>query len=178
MKVNTSEFAMIAGVSVGTISEHIKKGQLVRKEGWLDTDDYKNRSYLVEHGKNKKELIESVRESLPFVSKGENFDIFAEEKQSKKVYSAFGKKAIEACESLINYVYEQERVIAEYQGIEERKTDAGTVSFIRYLVQKLDLNGMDNQMTHDCMLMTMNKEYRMTYMNAVKEKRKKMIESV
>ena len=115
---------------------------------------------------------------MPFVSKGENFDIFAEEKQSKKVYSAFGKKAIEACESLINYVYEQERVIAEYQGIDERKTDAGTVSFIRYLVQKLDLNGMDNQMTHDCMLMTMNKEYRMTYMNAVKEKRKKMIESV
>lgn len=104
MKVNTSEFAMIAGVSVGTISEHVKKGQLVRKEGWLDTDDYKNRSYLVEHGKNKKELIESVRKSLPFVSKGENFDIFAEEKQSKKVYSAFGKKAIEACESLINYV--------------------------------------------------------------------------
>lgn len=178
MKVNTSEFAMIAGVSVGTISEHIKKGQLVRKEGWLDTDDYKNRSYLVEHGKNKEELIESVRKSLPFASKSESFDIFAEEKQDKKVYSAFGKKAIEACESLINYVYEQERVIAEYQGLEERKTDAGTVSFIRYLVQKLDLNDMDNQMTHDCMLMTMNKEYRMTYMNAVKEKRKKMIESV
>ena len=178
MKVNTSEFAMIAGVSVGTISEHIKKGQLVRISGWLDTDDYKNRSYLVEHGKNKETLIESVRDTLPLVSKSDNFDIFAEEKQNKKVYSAFGKKAIEACESLINYVYEQERVIAEYQGLEERKIDAGTVSFIRYLVQKLDLNGMNNQMTHDCMLMTMNKEYRMTYMNAVKEKRKKMIESV
>ena len=51
--------------------------------------------------------------------------------------------------------------------------DLAAVNFLRDLTDKIAATAYDNQHTHDALLMAMNEDYRLCYMNALAQSRKR-----
>lgn len=149
----------MCGVSRSAVCSLIKSGILVRQGRLLDTDNTRNRQYLEKH--RKTEIVPEKAE----------FDIFATEEEDFTVYTHEGEVAMQACKTLMRYIASKEQEIAIYKNVEKPVPDVGAENFMRFLIQKLQLNDMDEQMTHDGILMAMKPEYRIAYLHSLAETR-------
>ena len=104
--------------------------------------------------------------------KKEDFDIFAPVEEDFTVYSHEGEVAMQACKTLMSYIASKEREIAVYKNVAKPVPDAGADRFMRFLVKKLQLNDLDEQLMHDGILMAMKPEYRLCYLHSLAETRK------
>lgn len=163
MVVRQSEFARMCGVSPAAIGIAVKRGRLVKTaKGRIDTAAALNKAYL------QKRLLKTRRKENRRESEWN-----AGASLASSVYSQAGMGIVAACKSIIRYVEEQERERALAARVIHKPIDLAAVNFLRDLTDKIAATAYDNQHTHDALLMAMNEDYRLCYMNALAQSRKR-----
>ena len=176
MEVKQSEFARMCGVSALAISLQIRKGNLIKNEnGKISTEEKSNKNYLSKH--LKKAYIQK-QESLA-TNEGE-FDIFEGLEQNNElgtaVFTQQGREAVAACKSIIKYIEQQEMQLAMQQKVISKPIEPCALHFLQSLAEKIvETQSINNAFTHDGMILTLNEEYRIPYMQAIKECEKKRL---
>lgn len=173
MILRQSEFARMCGVSDMAVSLGVKRGKLEKStDGRIDTENSVNKSYLKKH--LKKSVIKSEKKDI-------EFDIFSGldsgYELGEKVYTQKGREAVKACKQLIKYIELQEKALALKAGIIHKEIDPCAVHFLKSIAERIVLcRDIDNSYTHDGLLMSMNEEYRLPYLQALGQARKKMLQ--
>ena len=169
MELNQSEFARMCGVSPMAVSLSVKNGKLLKNSrGLIDTDIEPNNSYLC------RKLTKLHNKQI---SNTGNFDIFAglneQTELGEKVYSTEGKEAVAACKALIRYIEKQEENTALNNNLIRKPIDNATLHLLQLIGETVvNSKELDNQWTHDALLMAMNQEYRHPYLQALSKIRK------
>lgn len=172
MILRQSEFARMCGVSDMAVSLGVKRGKLEKSaDGRIDTDNSVNKSYLKKHLK-KSPVIKTEKKDV-------EFDIFSGldsgYELGEKVYTQEGREAVKACKQLIHYIELQERALALKAGIIQKEIEPCAVHFLQSIAERIVLcRDIDNSYTHEGMMMSMNEEYRLPYLTAIKKARKKL----
>ncbi len=173
MILRQSEFARMCGVSDMAVSLGVKRGNLEKTaDGRINTDILSNKNYLKKHLKKTYKLKKKYKDDL-------EFDIFSgindQGELGENVYTQEGREAVKACKQLIKYIEFQEKAMAINAGIIHKEIQPGAISFLQSLADKIVLcSDIDNSLIHDGMLMSMNEEYRLSYLTAVKKARQKL----
>lgn len=171
MILRQSEFARMCGVSDMAVSLGVKRGKLEKSaDGRIDTDNSVNKSYLKKHLK-KSPVIKSEKKDV-------EFDIFSGldsgYELGEKVYTQEGREAVKACKQLIHYIELQESALASKAGIIQKEIEPCAVHFLQNIAERIVLcRDIDNSYTHEGMMMSMNEEYRLPYLRALNQARKK-----
>ena len=174
MILRQSEFARMCGVSDMAVSLGVKRGKLEKSaDGRIDTENSVNKSYLKKHLK-KSPVIKSEKKDV-------EFDIFSGldsgYELGEKVYTQEGREAVKACKQLIKYIEQQEKALAMKAGIIKKEVEPCAVHFLQSIAERIVLcSDIDNTYTHDGMLMSMNEEYRLPYLQALGHARKKLMQ--
>lgn len=174
MILRQSEFARVCGVSDMAVSLGVKRGKLEKRtDGRIDTDILSNKNYLKKHLK-KSSVIKSEKKDV-------EFDIFPEldsgYELGEKVYTQEGREAVKACKQLIKYIELQEKTLALNAGIIHKEIDPCAVHFLQSIAERIVLcRDIDNTYTHDGLLLSMNEEYRLPYLQALDHARKKLLQ--
>lgn len=169
MELNQSEFARMCGVSPMAVSLSVKNGKLLKNSrGLIDTDIEPNNSYLC------RKLTKLHNKQI---SNTGNFDIFAglneQTELGEKVYSTEGKEAVAACKALIRYIEKQEENTALNNKLIRKPIDNATLHLLQKIGETvIKSKEFDNQWTHDALIMAMNQEYRLPYLQALSKCRK------
>lgn len=173
MILRQSEFARMCGVSDMAVSLGVKRGKLEKSiDGRINTDILSNKNYLKKHLK-KSSVIKSEKKDV-------EFDIFpgldSGYELGEKVYTQEGREAVKACKQLIKYIELQEKTLALNAGIIKKEVDPCAVHFLKKIAERIVLcRDIDNTYTHDGLLLSMNEEYRLPYLQALDHARKKML---
>lgn len=173
-EVKQSEFARMCGVSAMAVCLQVKKGSLVLTAGGrIDTDDEQNRLYLERHLKKVYAKNHKVCKKY-----ADDFNVLAEYNAHSElgaaVYSQAGREAVAACHSIIRYIEETEREMALRQGVTAKPIDPSAVHFLQMVTDNIvQTSTLDNKYTHDAMLLTLNTEYRIPYLQALGNSKKK-----
>ena len=163
MVVRQSEFARMCGVSPAAIGIAAKQGRVVKnKAGRIDTFSPKNKAYL-----RRRQVILCRRKK----SAVDNWNALTE--LGEPVYSQHAQSVVAACRSIIQYVESQERALAERERVVHKPVDAAAVNFLRELTDKICGTSYDNEFSHDALLLAMDPDYRLCYMNALAQSRKR-----
>lgn len=168
MEVRQSEFARMCGVSDMAISLMVKKGKLTRSpEMLIDTDISKNKSYLEKH-------LKKVYRKNHGLQKGGEFDIFEglnnQTELGCSIYTKEGKEAIAACQSLIKYIEKLEQRLALQENIVRKPIEPSALYFLQSLTESIvQTKVYDDMRVHDAMLYTLNEEYRLPYLNMLRQ---------
>lgn len=171
MILRQSEFARMCGVSDMAVSLRVKRGRLEKSaDGRIDTENSVNKSYLKKHLK-KSPVIKTEKKDV-------EFDIFsgldAGYELGEKVYTQEGREAVKACKQLIHYIELQEKALALKAGIIQKEIEPCAVHFLQNIAERIVLcRDIDNSYTHEGMMMSMNEEYRIPYLRAINQARKK-----
>lgn len=174
MILRQSEFARMCGVSDMAVSLGVKRGKLEKStDGRIDTENSVNKSYLKKHLK-KSPVIKSEKKDV-------EFDIFpgldSGYELGEKVYTQEGREAVKACKQLIKYIELQEKALALNAGIIKKEIDPCAVHFLQSIAERIVLcRDIDNTYTHDGLLLSMNEEYRLPYLQALDHARKKLLQ--
>lgn len=174
MIVRQSEFARMCGVSDMAVSLGVKRGKLEKSaDGRINTDILSNKNYLKKHLK-KSSIIKSEKKDV-------EFDIFpgldSGYELGEKVYTQEGREAVKACKQLIKYIELQEKTLALNAGIIKKEIDPCAVHFLQNIAERIVLcRDIDNTYTHDGLLLSMNEEYRLPYLQALDYARKKLLQ--
>lgn len=168
MELNQSEFARMCGVSPMAVSLSVKNGKLLKNSrGLIDTDIEPNNSYLC------RKLTKLHNKQI---SNTGNFDIFAglndQTELGEKVYSTEGKEAVAACKALIRYIEKQEENTALNNKLIRKPIDNATLHLLQRIGETVvKSKEFDNQWTQDALIMAMNQEYRLPYLQALGKSR-------
>ncbi len=174
MILRQSEFARMCGVSDMAVSLGVKRGKLGKSvDGRIDTENSINKSYLKKHMK-KSPVIKTGKKDV-------EFDIFSGldsgYELGEKVYTHEGREAVKACKQLIKYIEQQEKALALNSGIIKKEIEPCAVHFLQSIAERIVLcQDIDNSYTHDGMMMSMNEEYRLPYLQALGHARKKLLQ--
>lgn len=174
MILRQSEFARMCGVSDMAVSLGVKRGKLEKSaDGRIDTENSVNKSYLKKHLK-KSPIIKSEKKDV-------EFDVFSGldsgYELGEKVYTQEGREAVKACKQLIKYIELQEKAQALKAGIIHKEIDPCAVHFLQSIAERIVLcRDIDNSYTHDGLLLSMNEEYRLPYLQALDHARKKVLQ--
>ena len=169
MELNQSEFARMCGVSPMAVSLSVKNGKLLKNSrGFIETDIEPNNSYLC------RKLTKNHNKQI---SDSGDFDIFAglneQTELGEKVYSTEGKEAVAACKALIRYIEKQEETMALNSKLIRKPIDNATLHLLQKIGETvIKSKEFDNQWTHDALIMAMNQEYRLPYLQALGKSRK------
>ena len=170
MILRQSEFARMCGVSDMAVSLGVKRGKLEKSaDDRIDTENQLNQIYLKKH--LKKSVFKSEKKDV-------EFDIFSGVDSGyelgEKVYTQEGREAVKACKQLIKYIELQEEASALDAGIIKKEIEPCAVHFLQSIAERIVLcSDIDNPYTHDGMMMSMNEEYRLPYLRALNQARKK-----
>lgn len=94
----------------------------------------------------------------------------------EKVYTQEGREAVKACKQLIKYIELQEKALALNAGIIHKEIDPCAVHFLQNIAERIVLcRDIDNTYTHDGLLLSMNEEYRLPYLQALDHAREKVL---
>lgn len=171
MILRQSEFARMCGVSDMAVSLGVKRGKLEKSaDGRIDTDNSVNKGYLKKHLK-KSPVIKTEKKDV-------EFDIFSgldsRYELGEKVYTQEGREAVKACKQLIHYIEMQESALALKAGIIQKEIEPCAVHFLQSIAERIVLcRDIDNSYTHEGMMRSMNEEYRIPYLRAINQARKK-----
>lgn len=164
MVVRQSEFARMCGLTAAAICIAAKQGRLVKnKAGRIDVLAAKNKTFL---RRRQEKLSRKKNAAIDKWNDGAAI--------GTPIYSQQAQSVVAACRSIIRYVENEERAAAERSRVVHRPVDAATVNFLRELSEKICGSPFDNQYSHDALLMAMNPDYRLCYMNSLRESRQKL----
>ena len=164
MILRQSEFARLCGVTPAAICMAAKQGRVVKNAaGRIDTLAAKNKEYL------RKRQAKLSRKKSAAVDKWNDVAAIG-----TPVYSQQAQNVVAACRSIIRYVESEERAAAERSRVVHKPVDAATVNFLRELTDKICGSSFDNKYSHDALLSAMNPDYRLCYLNSLRESRQKL----